>query len=96
VPGLERPLFDRDKPSGRVDATRRGNTFEVRTRGVQSFALLLSPDVIDFAKPVRVTVNSRVVHDVVVKPDIRVLVKWAARDVDRTMVYGAELHISVP
>jgi len=95
-PLIERTLFDRDKPSGRVDAMRRGNSFDVKTRGVQVFTLLLSPDVVDFGKPVRVTVNSRVAHEGVVSKDVATLVKWAARDLDRTMVYGAELHVTVP
>jgi len=28
--------------------------------------------------------------------DVTTLVTWAARDNDRTMLYGAELHIAVP
>ena len=96
VPLMERALFDRGKPSGRVDAVRRANSFEVKTRGVQAFTLLLSPDVVDFSKPVRVTVNGKVAHDGVVTKDVAALAKWAARDLDRTMLYGAELHVAVP
>jgi hypothetical protein len=68
----------------------------VKTRGVQAFTVLLSPDVIDFTKPVRVTVNGRVAHDAVVKPDAATMLAWAAKDRDRTMLYGAELHVLVP
>jgi pimeloyl-ACP methyl ester carboxylesterase len=89
-------LFDRTKPSGRVDAERKGNGYDIRTRGVQQFTLLLSPDVIDFAKPVRVTVNGRTVHDAAVQKDLAVLQKWSAKDHDRTMLYGAELKVVVP
>jgi dienelactone hydrolase len=96
APTMERALFDREKPSGRVDAVRRGNDFDVRTRGVQTFTLLISPDVVDAGKPIRVTVNGKSVHDGVVKKDVSTLVTWAARDQDRTMLYGAELHINVP
>src|SRR5690242_14997408 len=53
IPKMERELFAHEKPSGRVDATRTGNVFEVKTRGTQAFTLLLSPDVIDFSKQVR-------------------------------------------
>jgi hypothetical protein len=28
--------------------------------------------------------------------DVTALLTWAARDNDRTMLYGAELHIAVP
>ena len=96
IPIMERALFSHEKPSGRVDAARAGNGFDVKTRGVQAFTLLLSPDVIDFSKPVRVTVNGKVAHDAVVKPDATTMLTWAARDQDRTMLYGAELHVLVP
>jgi hypothetical protein len=94
--GRETQLFDRSAPSGRVDVVRNGNGFEARTRGVQSFTLLLSPDVVDFAKPVRVTANGRVVHDAIVKTDLLVLLTWASHDNDRTMLYGAALTVQVP
>jgi dienelactone hydrolase len=93
---MQRTLFEHTKASGRVDASRAGNAFDVKTRGVQELTLLLSPDVIDFSTPVRVTVNGKVAHDGVVKPDAATLLAWAARDHDRTMLYGAELRISVP
>ena len=79
-----------------MDARRTGNSFEVKTRGVQAFTLLLSPDVIDFGKPVQVTVNGRRVFAGAVTRDVTTLLTWAARDNDRTMLYGAELHIAVP
>ncbi len=89
-------MYDRSKPSGRVDAVRAGNSIEVKTRGVRELTLLLSPDAVDFAKPVVVTLNGRPVHDAVVAKDANVLQKWAARDNDRTMLYAAELHLTVP
>ena len=95
-PALSVPLFARDKPSGRVDARHAGNRFEVKTRGVQAFTLLLSPDAVDFDKPVQVTVNGRQAFAGVVKRDVATLMTWAARDDDRTMLYGAELHVAVP
>ena len=86
----------RPVPSGRVDVERRGNAFYATTRGVSAFTLLVSPDVIDFAKPVQVTVNGAQVFSGPVKRDMPTLLKWASRDNDRTALYGAELHITVP
>jgi len=94
--GLRQLLYERERPSGRVDIVRKGNAFEARTRGVQQFTLLLSPDVVDFSKGVRVIVNGRPAFDGAVKRDVKTLVKWAARDNDRTMLYGAELPVTVP
>jgi hypothetical protein len=95
-PGTNRPLFRRTRPSGRVDARRSGNRFELKTRGVHELTLLLSDDVVRFDQPVQVTVNGRVVHDAVMKPDPLTLLTWAARDNDRTMLYAAALRIAVP
>jgi predicted esterase len=97
IPGLMvRTLFVRHQASGRVDAVRKGNDYELQTRGVRDVTLLLSPDVIDFSKPVRVTVNGKRAHDAMVTANQATLLKWAARDRDRTMLYGAELRIAVP
>ena len=86
----------RQVPSGRVDVERLGNAFHATARGVTNLTLLVSPDVVDFAKPVQVTVNGAQVFSGLVKKDLPTLLKWASRDNDRTALYGAELHIVVP
>ena len=94
--GRRAQLFARRRPAGRVDVTRDGNHFEVKTRGVSAFTLLLSDDVVDFDKPVQVTVNGHGAHSGIVNRDVATLARWAARDNDRTMLYAAELKIAVP
>ena len=94
--GAEQRFFARTKPSGRVDVVRRGNTIEAKTRGVQGFTLLLSPDVFDFSEPIQLTVNGRSPQARTVSKGVGVLLKWAARDNDRTMLFGAEWKIDVP
>ena len=89
-------FFRHKRPSGRVDVQRRGNAFAATTRGVKAFRLLLSPDVVDFTKPVSVSVNGRQLFTGPVQKDLGVLMAWHARDNDRTMLYGAELRIVVP
>ena len=97
-PSAGRPvtLYRRSGRSGRVDVSRRGNVFEAKTRGVRQFTLLLSPDVVDFSRPVRVSVNGADVFDGAVEKDRETLLEWAARDNDRTRLYGAELTVTVP
>src|SRR5262249_18431614 len=90
-----RELYGRSRPSGRVDVHRRGNTIELRTRGVSALTLLLSPDVFDLAQPIHVTANGRAIVDGVEQPSVAILMKWAARDDDRTMLFGAELHVAI-
>ena len=67
-----------------------------RRRGVAAFTLLLSPDQFDLNRPVTVVVNGRTVFDGIVQRDVRTLLKWAARDNDRTMLFAAELPVDVP
>ena len=87
------PLFERPHQSGRVDLVRSGNTIQATTKGVAAFTLLISPDKFDFNQPVMVVANSRTVFEGRVQRDLRTLIKWAARDNDRTMLYGAEVKI---
>jgi predicted esterase len=89
------PIFPRGKPSGRVDLVRRGNVVDASTRGVRGFTLLLSPSKFDFHQPIRVVANGRTVFDGVLQPSVATLLKWAARDNDRTMLFGAELAVDV-
>ena len=100
VPAVPDPApqaaFPRAQPSGRIDAERNGNTITVRTRGVRRFTLLLSADDFDFSKPLTVRANDAVVFESVLRPSAEVLLKWAARDNDRTMLFAQELTITLP
>lgn len=89
------PIFPRKRPSGRVDVARHGNIFEARTHGVRQFTLLLSPSTFDFARPATVVANGRTVFEGRVEPSVETLLRWAARDNDRMMVFGAEVHIDL-
>jgi molybdopterin-dependent oxidoreductase alpha subunit len=88
-------LFARALSSGRVDLTRRGNAVEMRTRGVSELTLLLSPDSFDLSQPIVVTANGRIVANQRVDRSVATLLKWAAQDNDRTMLFGAELHLTL-
>ena len=88
-------VFPQSSLTGRVDLVHSGNTVEVSTEGVRKFTLLLSPSRFDFEQPVRVVVNGRVAFQDRVAPSVRTLVEWAARDNDRTALFGASLQIEV-
>lgn len=88
-------FFQHTKRFGRVDVVRNGNAFDATVRDVGAFTLLLSPDVVEFSKPVRVSVSGRKVFDGMVERDVATLLRWAARDNDRTVLYAAELRISL-
>jgi hypothetical protein len=86
-------MFPRQRESGRVDLIRTGNRIDAKSRGVAAFTLLLSPDQFDLNRALTVVVNGRTVFDGIVQRDIRTLLKWAARDNDRTMLFAAELPV---
>lgn len=88
-------LFKPAPRSGRVDLLRTGNTVVARSHGVAEFTLLLSPEQFDLGQPVRVTTNGRVAFEGRVEPSVATLMKWAARDNDRTQLFGVELRIQV-
>ena len=94
-PNHGKDLFGRSRPSGRVDAVRRGNEIALTTRGVSELTVLLSPHVVDFAQPIRVSANGHVVSDARLQRSVATLLKWAARDNDRTMLFGAELRVKI-
>jgi predicted esterase len=89
-------LFNRSKQFGRVDLLRTGNTVRAETSGVTSFTLLLSPDKFDFTQPIQVIANDREVFNGRMERSVKTLLKWAAKDNDRTMLYAAELKIKLP
>lgn len=93
--GAGSSLFAYRAPAGRVDVVRTGNTVEATTSGVSAFTLLLSPDEIDFRKPVRFVLNGQVTFDGRMEPSLAMLLKWAGQDRDRTMLFVAELHVTV-
>ncbi len=95
VPGESDAMFPRQRESGRVDLKRAGNRVEATTRGVAAFTLLLSPDQFDLNRAVTVVVDGQTVFAGIVQRDIRTLLKWAARDNDRTMLFVAELQVAV-
>ena len=95
VQGPPRHLFARGGTTGRVDLTRTANTVTAATRGVAAFTLLISPDQFDFSKPLKVVANGRTVFNAKVEKSLATLMKYAAVDNDRTMLFGAELHIKM-
>ena len=90
-----RQAFPHPEPSGRVQLARNGNEIAVATRGVRRYTLLLSPEQFDFTQPFRVTTNDMLSFEAMVEPSPETLLRWAARDRDRTMLFGAELDIEV-
>ena len=86
----------RPSQPGFLRASREGNVFDVTARGVSRFTLLLSPEEVDFGLPVTVRINGVEFSQAVMAQSRETLLKWARTDLDRTMLFTAELPIVVP
>ncbi|MCP5046335.1 MAG: hypothetical protein GY940_04130, partial [bacterium] len=89
-------VFPRRGPSCRVELEKKGNRVTARTMGVKEFKFLLSPGHFDFSQPVEVVVNGVSVFSAQPKKDVNTLLKWAARDTDRSMLFAADVIVTVP
>jgi poly(3-hydroxybutyrate) depolymerase len=89
------PFFTHVRPSGRVDLSREGNTITATTRRVAAFTLLLSPDQFDLSRPITVVADGKTIFEGTIRKDPATLLKWAAVDNDRTMLFAAELTLKL-
>ncbi|MBM88681.1 MAG: hypothetical protein CMQ41_09920 [Gammaproteobacteria bacterium] len=80
---------------GLLEANRNGNEINVIARGIGEFTLLLSPEEVDFSDVIRVNVNGERVFDNVVIQEKETLLNWAAQDLDRSMLFTAELNLKI-
>ena len=95
-PEVANDPFPHERPSGRIEAERHGNNVIAEARGISRFSLLLSPEEFDFDSPVTVTVNGVERFSGMIERDVNVLLDWAARDRDKSMLFGATVQIVVP
>jgi len=80
-----------------VDATNRGgNAFDVVAHNVKRFALWLHPKMVDFGKPVSVTVNGRLAFEALVQPTVSTALRSFERRHDWGLIYPAEIVVAVP
>lgn len=82
-------------PSGRLRVVRDGNRVEVETEGVRAYRLLISPDEFDLAEPIEVLTNGKRSFRERVTPDLEVLRRWNAIDLDRSMLFAAEILVAL-
>lgn len=80
---------------GLLEANRSGNEIDVTARGIAEFTLLLNPEEVDFSQNIRVNVNGQNIFDKVVPQEKETLLKWAAQDLDRSMLFTAELNLTL-
>ena len=78
---------------GLLEVNRNGNEFRVLARGISEFTLLLNPEEVNFSQAIQVYVNSGNIFDEIVAQDKQTLLHWASKDLDRSMLFTAELKL---
>lgn len=86
---------DEENTPSLLKVERVGNRIEVDARGVSEFTLLLSPEEIDFDEAVIVQINGEQGFNGLVPQSSETLLRWTQSDLDRTMLFTAELSLSV-
>ncbi|HAF29603.1 MAG TPA: hypothetical protein DCG75_11190 [Bacteroidales bacterium] len=86
---------DIDSFSAIIEVKRTENTIHVKTINVKQYTLLLSSEQFNFEKEIQVYTNGALTFQGIVTKDIETLLKWYKKDLDRTMLFGAELTIKM-
>lgn len=89
------PRLDHKGPL-QVRATNLGdNRFEIQSDQVRELFVHVHPDMIDFDKPVTVTVNGETRFEGKVEPDVRHMLELAREFDDRGRIYWARIRVGV-
>lgn len=79
-----------------IDARNAGaNRFEITSRNARTLRLYLHPKMVDFGKPVVVTVNGAKVFDAVVEPSPKTMLELVKEFDDRGRVFWAAIDVAV-
>ena len=91
-------VHDRQKRSGAmVEACYRGdNHFDLTTRNAARIAIWLHPAMVDFAQPVRVTVDGALLFNERVEPSVSVALDACERRRDWGLIYSGRVEFVVP
>lgn len=81
--------------SGAVQASYSNNVFRLTTSQVNSIRLYLSPQMVDFKRPIQVIVNDKTVYSGLVHLDKEYLLTTYQREGDRQAVWANNLVIQV-
>ena len=78
-----------------VAAKRDSNRIVLDTVGVDALTLLISPDQFDFGRPLEVIADGERVFEGELTLDEFVMLDWMAIDLDRSMLFAAELNLKI-
>jgi hypothetical protein len=83
-------------PAGTVHARNGGdNTISLQAHNVEELTVWLSPEMVDFERPVRVTVNGEVAFEDTMRPSLAAVLQSYDRRRDSRMLFEARLDLSL-
>ena len=88
--------FEFPRRSGAVRASYANNRFELITSRVKSVALYLSPEMVDFSRPVEVFVNGKLLYNSSVSPDRSFMLSEYSREMDHQAVWTNRVLLKIP
>lgn len=87
--------FTFPRQSGAVQAKYAGNQFELTTSRVGKLTLYLSPEMIDFRRPLKVIINKKQVYNGLIQYDRSFLLSQYNREMDHQALWANRLTFSV-
>jgi len=87
--------FKYSKKSGAIKAHYSRNVFTVTTSEVKSFSLLLSPQMVDFRKPVTVVVNGNLYRKQMPRYDKDYMIQDFKKNADRSALWVSTIKVTL-
>jgi len=84
------------KKSGTIKARFNNNVFNVESSRVKSFSILLSPEMVDFNKPVTIIVNGKKVKEQMVKYNKAFMLANFKATADRKAIWVNHIDVTLP
>ena len=86
-------LIQRDLP--RVEGAFKGNRIDVKTRGVKTYTVLISDEMLDLSKEIEIHTNGNLSYRGRVEPDATAILEEARRFKDRRLVWINRVEVTV-
>ncbi|MFA4985953.1 MAG: PDZ domain-containing protein [Candidatus Brocadiia bacterium] len=90
-----REMFKYNGKPGWCSATKVGNNFELKTNNVKKILISLSPEFVDFTRPVVVMANGVTVFDGPVEPVVQSIIESYMADFDPQIIATAVLEVEI-
>ena len=95
VNGKKTLAHARDSVYGHIEVVVSGNVVNVRTENIKKYTLLISPSQFAIDQPIVVWTNGIKSFEGIITPDVNTLLRWNIIDQDRTMLFAAEVPVTV-